>query len=120
VGGAGGGGAGGGGGGGVGGARGGAAATGSGEADGIHHHVLFLGPLHHVLEAAVVVAEVHRRVHAVGEDEDDAPALLVQQRRDADVDRVPQRRRPFELQLGAEDSQQLVVIGCEVPRIHLD
>ena len=49
-----------------------------------------------------------RAVDAVGEHQDHAPSLLVQQRGDADVDRVPQRRRPFGLQLGPQDRQQLV------------
>ena len=64
--------------------------------------------------------EVHRAVHAVGEHQHHAAALLVQQRRDADVDRVPERRRPFGLQLGAQDVQQLVVIRREVARIDLN
>src|SRR5262252_8456611 len=39
----------------------------AGETDRVHHHVLFLGAFHHVLHAAVGLAEVHRRIHAVGE-----------------------------------------------------
>src|SRR5499427_1917268 len=78
----------------------------AGETDRVHHHVLFLGAFHHVLHAAVGLAEVHRRIHAVGEHQHDAPPLLMQQIGDADVDRVPQRRRPFGLQLGAQDVEQ--------------
>src|SRR5438445_2616251 len=90
----------------------------SGEADGGDHHVFFLRASHHFLQAAA--RRVHREVDAVGEDEDDAPALLMEEGRDADVDRVPQRRWPGFLQLRAQDREELVVIGREVAGIDLD
>ena len=92
----------------------------AGQADRIHHHVFFLGPLHHVFQRVVGAAEIHRCVDTVGEDENDPPALLMQQRRDADVDRIPQRRRAFGLELRPENLHQFVVVGGEVPRVELD
>src|SRR6187399_3094496 len=80
------------------------------ETDGVDHHVLFLGALHHVLQRVVRVAEIHRTVHAVGEYEDDAPALLVQESGNPDVHRIPQGCRSLLLELGAEDLEQFVVI----------
>ena len=92
----------------------------SGESDGVNHDVFFFRALHHVFERVARRAGIERRVHAVGEHEDDAPALLMQQRGDADVDSIPQRRRPFLLQLGAQNRVQLFAIGREIARVDLD
>src|SRR5262249_62291221 len=43
------------------------------EADRVHHHVLFLRALHHGLQRAVAVPEVHRLVVAVREGPKHAP-----------------------------------------------
>jgi hypothetical protein len=90
------------------------------EADGVDHHVVLLGALHHVLQRLVVIGELHRRVDAVGEDQNDAAPLLDQQLVDAPVDRVPQRRRPVFLQFRPEDLDQLVAIRRELVGIDLD
>src|SRR5262249_55521287 len=58
--------------------------------------------------------------HPVGEHQHDAAAVDVQQVGDADVHRVPQRRRALRLQLVAEDVDQLVVAAGEVARVDLD
>jgi hypothetical protein len=95
-------------------------ATASGETDRVDHHVLFLGALHHVLQRSIVVAEVHRTVDAVGEDQDHAASPLVEQRRDADIDRIPERGGPFGLEIGAEDAEHLVTARREVLRVELN
>ena len=92
----------------------------AGKPDRVHHHVLFLGALHHVLERFVVAAEVHRHVDAVGEDEHDATALLEQEFVDAGVDGVPEGRRPFLLQVVPENLQHRLAIRRELRRVDLD
>src|SRR5207247_10387928 len=89
----------------------------SSETDGVHHHVLFLGSFHDVLQRVVSVAEVHRCVDAIGEHQDDAAALLVQQGGDADVHGAPQRGRTVGLQLGLENPAELVVVRATCERI---
>src|SRR5262245_9426629 len=94
--------------------------SGTGKADGVHHHVFFFGPLHYVFERLIIAPEVHRRVCPIGEHENYASALLMQQRRNSNVNGVPERRRSFRLELGAENFQKLIVIGREVERIDLN
>src|SRR4051812_3402367 len=91
--------------------------AGTAQPDGVDHHVLLVGALHHVLEAAVVRTLIHRLVHAVGEHEDHAAALFVEERGNADVDRVPKRGWSFRLQILAKDGEQLFVVAREGARV---
>src|SRR3954451_1129468 len=68
----------------------------AGETDGENHNVFLFGVLLNIVVADVVAA--HRVIDAVGEHENDATPFLVKQRRDADIDRIPERRRPRLLQ----------------------
>ncbi len=60
------------------------------------------------------------RIDTVREHEDDAPALLMEERRHADAHGIPQRRRTGLLQLGSQNLEQLVPVAGETPRVHLD
>ena len=44
----------------------------------------------------------------------------MQQRRNPDVNRVPQRRRALGLQFGLENREELAVIGCEIAGVELN
>ena len=61
----------------------------AGEANRIHHHVFFLGAFHHVFQRAAVRTWIEWSIDAVSEHEDHPAALLVKERRDADVDGIP-------------------------------
>src|SRR6476660_1029366 len=97
-----------------------AAAVHAGETDRIHHHVLFFSALHHILEVAAVRAGIERRVDTIREHENHTPAFFMQERGNTDIDGAPQRRRPFFLQLAAENLEQLAVIAREGSRVDLN
>src|SRR5229473_435209 len=67
--------------------------------DGVDHDVFFVGPLHHVFEAAAVGPGGERGVDTVGEHENDATAFFVKKSGDAHTDGVPEWRRPFLVKL---------------------
>src|SRR5579859_4255101 len=68
------------------------------ESDGVHHHVFFIRAFRDRLQREIVRTAVGRHVHAVGEDEHHATPFDVKQRRHADADGVPERRRAGILQ----------------------
>jgi len=70
--------------------------------------------------AHVIALEVVRFVHAIGENENDAPAVLPHQRVHGNVDGVPEGRRARRLQLAAKDANQFFVVAREIFRIHLN
>jgi hypothetical protein len=59
-------------------------------------------------------------VDAVGEDEDHPTTVLMLERRNPDVDRVPEGRRPRLLQLGPENLDEVALAVREAPWIHLN
>ena len=88
------------------------------QADSEDHHIFLFGVFFDVSIADVVAS--HRVIDSIGEDEDDAAAFLVQERRDAHVDGIPERRRSRLLQFGPEDLEKIVLAAGEIPRIDLD
>ena len=78
-----------------------AAELATGETDREDHDVFLFRVLLDVVVTDVVAA--HRPIDAVGEHEDDAASFLVKQGGNADVHRIPERRRTRFLQLGAQN-----------------